>query len=189
MVGDACGIFFRVCAVLSCSVVSNSATPWTVAHQAPLLTRILQARILQWAAMPPPGHLPNRGIEPRAPILQVDSLLSEPLGKPQWCKNTGDWSCRHLRSNHGSDTSLSITCVACQSGMIVLGRALLQLLSCELNKLLFSQNTFFFFFLLKRMSDRGLRGRLVLQRKTVCCLYHMLCCLGFYGAILQLCKL
>ena len=82
MVGDACGIFFRVCAVLSCSVVSNSATPWTVAHQAPLLTRILQARILQWAAMPPPGHLPNRGIEPRAPILQVDSLLSEPPGKP-----------------------------------------------------------------------------------------------------------
>ena len=51
MVGDACGIFFRVCAVLSCSVVSNSATPWTVAHQAPLLTRILQARILQWAAI------------------------------------------------------------------------------------------------------------------------------------------
>ena len=47
----------------------------------------------------------------------------------------------------------SITCVSCQSGMIVLGRALLQLLSCELNKLLFSQNTFFFFSL-KRMSDR-----------------------------------
>ena len=27
-------------------------TPWTVAHQAPLSMRILQARILEWAAMP-----------------------------------------------------------------------------------------------------------------------------------------
>ena len=33
-----------------------------------------------------PGDLPNPGIEPRSPTLQVDSLLSEPLGKP---KNTG----------------------------------------------------------------------------------------------------
>ena len=39
-------------AVLSCSVVSNSATPWTVAHQAPLSVGILQARILEWVAMP-----------------------------------------------------------------------------------------------------------------------------------------
>ena len=26
---------------------------------------------------PPPGDLPNPGIEPRSPALQVDSLLSE----------------------------------------------------------------------------------------------------------------
>ena len=31
---------------------------------------------------PPPGNLPNLGIEPRSPSLQVDSLLSEPPGKP-----------------------------------------------------------------------------------------------------------
>ena len=31
---------------------------------------------------PPPGDLPNLGIEPRSPSLQVDSLLSEPPGKP-----------------------------------------------------------------------------------------------------------
>ena len=30
----------------------NSATPWTVAHQAPLFMGILQARILEWVAMP-----------------------------------------------------------------------------------------------------------------------------------------
>ena len=40
-----------VLAVLSRSVVSDSATPWTVAHQAPLPVGILQARTLEWAAM------------------------------------------------------------------------------------------------------------------------------------------
>ena len=35
---------------------------------------------------PSPGHLPNPGIEPRSPALQVDSLPAEPQGKP---KNTG----------------------------------------------------------------------------------------------------
>ena len=31
---------------------------------------------------PPPGDLPNPGIEPRSPTLQEDSLLTEPPGKP-----------------------------------------------------------------------------------------------------------
>ena len=35
---------------------------------------------------PPPGDLPNPGIEPRSPTLQVDSSLSETSGK---LKNTG----------------------------------------------------------------------------------------------------
>ena len=34
---------------------------------------ILQARILEWVAIPSPGDLPNPGIEPRSPTLQVDS--------------------------------------------------------------------------------------------------------------------
>ena len=42
---------------------------------------ILQARILEWSPCPPPGNLPNPGVEPRSPTLQVDSLLSEPPGK------------------------------------------------------------------------------------------------------------
>ena len=32
------------------------ATPWTAARQAPLSMGILQARILEWVAMPPPGQ-------------------------------------------------------------------------------------------------------------------------------------
>ena len=31
---------------------------------------------------PSPGDLPNRGIEPRSPTLQVDSLPAESQGKP-----------------------------------------------------------------------------------------------------------
>ena len=31
---------------------------------------------------PPPGDLPNPGIEPRSPALQVDPSPSEPPGKP-----------------------------------------------------------------------------------------------------------
>ena len=58
------------------------ATPWTVAHQAPLSTGL--SRQGYWSGLPflPPGDLPNPGIEPRSPTLQADSLLSEPPGKP-----------------------------------------------------------------------------------------------------------
>ena len=33
------------------SLVFDSATPWTVAHQAPLSMEILQARVLEWVAI------------------------------------------------------------------------------------------------------------------------------------------
>ena len=39
-----------LCCALSPPVVSDSEAPWAVAHQAPLLMGILQARILEWAA-------------------------------------------------------------------------------------------------------------------------------------------
>ena len=51
---------------------------------------ILQARILDWVAIPssrgPNPRIPKPRIKPRSPALQADSLLSEPPGKP---KNTG----------------------------------------------------------------------------------------------------
>ena len=43
---------------------------------------ILQARILEWVALPSPGDLPDPGIKPGSPALQVDSLPAEPPGKP-----------------------------------------------------------------------------------------------------------
>ena len=75
------------CAVLSCSVMSNSLQlhglqlvwlcwPWRFSRQ----------EYSNGLPCPPSGYLPNPGIKPRPLALQVDSLLSEPPGKP---KNTG----------------------------------------------------------------------------------------------------
>ena len=49
-----------------------------------------------WSGLPcpPPGDLPNPGIEPRFPTLQADSLPTEPPGKP---KNPGVSSIRLLQ--------------------------------------------------------------------------------------------
>ena len=65
----------------SLSRVRLFETPWTVVHQSPLSMGILQARILEWVAMPSSGDFPNPGIKPRSPTLQTDSLISEPSGK------------------------------------------------------------------------------------------------------------
>ena len=43
---------------------------------------ILQARILEWVAIPFFRESSDPGIEPRSPALQIESLLSEPPGKP-----------------------------------------------------------------------------------------------------------
>ena len=42
---------------------------------------VLQARILEWVAIPFSRDLPDPGIELRSPVLQADSLVSEPPGK------------------------------------------------------------------------------------------------------------
>ena len=70
--------------VLSCSVMFDSVQihrlspirvfcPWGFSRQE------------YWSGLPcpPPGGLPNRGIELRSLTLQMDSLLSEPPGKPK----------------------------------------------------------------------------------------------------------
>ena len=71
-------------AVVSRSVVSDSATPWTV-HQVPLSMEFSRQEYWSGLPFPSPGDLPHPGIKSRSPALQVDSLPSEPPGKP---KNT-----------------------------------------------------------------------------------------------------
>ena len=64
-------------------VVSDSATLWTVAHQAPLSMEFSRHEYWSGLPFPSPGDLHNPGIEPRSPILQADSLPSELSGKQQ----------------------------------------------------------------------------------------------------------
>ena len=73
---------FSTALLFTCSAVSDSsAILWTVAHQDPLSMGF--PRQESWSGLPflPLGHLPEPGIEPRSPALQVDSLPSEPPGK------------------------------------------------------------------------------------------------------------
>ena len=67
-----------VCSVAS--VVSDSfAILWTVAHQALVSMGILQARILEWVAMPSSRDLPDPGTEPRSPASLALQAYSLPL--------------------------------------------------------------------------------------------------------------
>ena len=54
------------------------ATPWTVAHQAPLSMEFSRQEYWNGLSFPFPGDLPDPGIKYRSPTLQADSLPSEP---------------------------------------------------------------------------------------------------------------
>ena len=69
--------------VLSHSVASDSATPWTAACQAPLFMGFSRQEYWSGLPFPSPGDHSNPAIEPRSPALQADSLLCEPPGKPK----------------------------------------------------------------------------------------------------------
>ena len=72
-------VLFCVC--VSCSVMSDYATPWTVACQTSLSVRFSRQGYWSGLPCPPPGDLPDPGIKPGSPALQADSLLSEPQGR------------------------------------------------------------------------------------------------------------
>ena len=62
--GGGGGLVTKLCPTL--------ATPWTVAHQAPLSVEF--SRQEYWSGLPfaSPGDLPDPGIEPGSPAWQVD---------------------------------------------------------------------------------------------------------------------
>ena len=71
------------------SVVSDSATPWPVARQAPLSVGFSRQEYWSGVPCPPPGDLPNLGIKPAS----LTSLLhwqpgSLPLASPGKPKRT-----------------------------------------------------------------------------------------------------
>ena len=67
-----------VIVVKSLSCVWLFMTPWTVACQTPLYTGILQARILEWVAIPFSRDLPDPEIKTTISCIAGDSLPSEP---------------------------------------------------------------------------------------------------------------
>ena len=74
--------------MLSRSVMSDSLQPHGL-WPARLLCPWVFSRQEYWSGLPcsPLGDLPNPGIEPWAPTLQGDSLLSEPARKPEVLSN------------------------------------------------------------------------------------------------------
>ena len=68
--------------VKSLSPVRLFVSLWTVAYQAPPPMGFSRQEYWSGLPFPSPEDLPNPGIEPGSPALQVDTLTSEPAGKP-----------------------------------------------------------------------------------------------------------
>ena len=64
-----------VVVVSSFSRVRLFATPWTVAHQAPLSMGFSGQEYWSGLPFPPPRDLPNPGIEPQSPALAGRSVI------------------------------------------------------------------------------------------------------------------
>ena len=59
---------FCCTALYACSVMSDSATPWTEAHPASLSTEFSRQEHWSGLPFPPPGDLPNPGIKPMSTV-------------------------------------------------------------------------------------------------------------------------
>ena len=74
-------LYVCVCAQ-SFSRVWLSATLWTVAHQAPLSMGFSRQEYWSGLPFPPPGDLPDPGIEPASPALAGGFFTTKSPGKP-----------------------------------------------------------------------------------------------------------
>ena len=63
-------------------------TPWPVACQAPLSMALHRQEYWSGLPFPSPGDLPDPAIKPGSPVLQADSLLSDPPEKPRICSES-----------------------------------------------------------------------------------------------------
>ena len=70
-----------------CSVMSNSATPWTVDHQALLSVEFPRQEYWTMLLFPSPGDLPDPEIKPMSlasPALAGRFFTTAPPGRPFW---------------------------------------------------------------------------------------------------------
>ena len=79
--------------------MSDCATPWTVAHQAPLSMGFSRQEYWSWWTCPPPGDLPNPGIEP-APLM-----FPAFAGRFFITSTTWEGQLRHRQQNKGTKNS------------------------------------------------------------------------------------
>ena len=98
------------------------ATPWTVAHQAPLSMEFSRQEYWSGLPFPSPGDLPDAGIEPRSPALWADSLPLGHRGSPRVNPNIKDglW----VIMIHISAGSSIITDVPLWCRMLIVGEAM-----------------------------------------------------------------
>ena len=100
-----------VCACLVTQSARLFETPWTAAHQAPLSMRFPRQEHWSGWPFPPPGDLPNPGMEPGSPASRVHSLPSEPPGGSEWSgANPGlcSWCVVVRSSPPGCDTKVHV---------------------------------------------------------------------------------
>ena len=71
-----------VCASSVASIMSDFCDPWSVAHQDPLSMGFSRQEYWSGLPCPPPGDLPNPGMEPGSPAFLEDSLLLSHQGSP-----------------------------------------------------------------------------------------------------------
>ena len=98
---DGNGMCMHTCVLGHFGCVWLQATPWTVARQAPLCMEFSRQKYWSDFPCPPPGGLPDPGIEPMSllsPAFQAGNLPLVPPGKPcVWIGGGflifgGDWS-------------------------------------------------------------------------------------------------
>ena len=89
--GTVC-VCVRVCA--NAQLPSHAqlfATPWTVACQTPLSMGFSRQEYWRGLLFPPPGHLPNAGIEPVSPALAGRFFTTESPGKTSFTDGFIAW--------------------------------------------------------------------------------------------------
>ena len=73
----------------SLSPVQLFATPWTIACQAPSSVGFSRQEYWSGLPFPPPGDLPDPGIELWSPTLHADALPTEPPVKQEIINSKG----------------------------------------------------------------------------------------------------
>ena len=83
----------RVCVLSHFSHVRFFAIPWTVARQAPLSMGCSRQEYWGGLPCPPPGDLPDPGIEPASPASPTSQADSLPLSRLQYNAAHAGGSC------------------------------------------------------------------------------------------------